>query len=94
MRESPKSMDGEMPRRSVRHEPKVNGVVARDGEPKIKATVLDLSIDGCQIAGFFRRGEALTIEIEGLGQFKATVRWARLARAGLQFELGATKKSR
>lgn len=70
----------------MRHVLKLDAFVSRPGEPRIKTTLSDLSIDGCQIAGFFRQGEALTIEIDSLGQFKAIVQWARLARAGLRFE--------
>jgi hypothetical protein len=70
----------------VRHTTKLDASVSWPGEPKITTVVSDLSIDGCQITEFYRRGEGLTIEITTLGQFKATVQWARLARAGLRFE--------
>lgn len=72
--------------RSPRHPTEIDASVNRPGEPELDVVITDLSIDGCQVRGYFRQGENLSVTIPNLGKFKAEVRWAKLGTAGLRFE--------
>lgn len=73
------------PPRRPRHVTKLHVLIQRDGEPAIASFISDLSLDGCCVSGYFRPDEKLTVTINGVGRFEASVRWARFGSAGLQF---------
>lgn len=77
-------------RRFLRRDVKAKGVL-RHGRRRYPVRVDNLSEQGCQFflplkSGLFP-GESVTLRIESLGPFEATVRWYREGWAGIEFDL-------
>lgn len=86
--------DGSLPspgrsrRQNVRVSVKTEVTLRRDGNPRFRVSVRDLSQQGCQIE-FVERpmvGDQVWVRFDSLEALEATVRWVEDFVGGLEFE--------
>lgn len=63
------------------------GALVLSGGERVPVTIRDISNDGCQVESdeLIPIGDMVTLELTGEMSTEASVRWAVLGRAGLQF---------
>lgn len=72
--------------RATRHIMKIGGkVVTSEGHSR-DAPVLNISVGGCCVRGYYRRGLCVNVQIPRIGTFPGTVVWASRGEAGISFE--------
>ena len=68
-------------------------VIQLDGS-SMATIVSDLSLDGCSVAGWFRIGDTVVLEIPQIGKVQGQVRWAMRGKAGIRFQSSSEQSGR
>ena len=75
----------EVPARGLRHEVELEAEVHYPDGHSSKTRLSNLSLDGCQLTGWFRVGDRLEVTIPRIGRVRGEVRWAVGGKAGIRF---------
>lgn len=59
-------------------------VVTSEGHTR-EAPILNISVGGCCVRGYYRSGLAVHVQIPRIGTFPGTVVWANHGKAGINF---------
>jgi hypothetical protein len=73
------------PDRGLRHQVQLEAEVHYPQGHQSKALIANLSLDGCQLQGWFRVGDMLELIIPRVGRVRGQVRWAVAGSAGIRF---------
>jgi hypothetical protein len=73
------------PERRHRHEVEITAEVRYPDGHQRDGLISNLSLDGCQIHGWFRIGDTVDLTIPKIGRVRGQVRWALAGKAGIRF---------
>lgn len=73
------------PDRRHRHNVAITAEVHYPDGHSRTATLLNLSLEGCRIQGWFRIGDILDLTLPKIGRVRGQVRWAVGGEAGIRF---------
>ena len=77
------------PKRRERRDVNISAVASRSDGTKVRVWLINISYEGCQLTteSELAVGERIKLDLAGLGEASAEVRWTSKKRAGARFEL-------